>query len=295
MPLPITFAALASPVPLADLDLNFAAVAKLGTIPATVTGTNALTLTLATDTPTIAAYANYLRFSGIAAGDSSSTVTAQVGALAALSVYKDGLNGPEVLSGGEIQAGALVILTYDSALNSGAGGFHLETGASAVLRGQSLAISALSIGAFALFGSIGTVSGSFYFSLSSLTTLTNRGHTSLNTAFISGPATLASLNATTLMVGGSLGTMSAMITAQRLLAFSVAGTLGSSDVTTTLSGVSLGDYVVIAPPVAAMAVGLAYSGWVPAAGSVNVRQLNASGVTLATINATFGITALRIT
>lgn len=244
MPLPVTFAALASPVPLANLDLNFAAVGKLTTMPCAITGTNALTLTLATDTPTIAAYANYMRFSGIAASDSSSTVTAQVGALAALPIYKDGINGPEVLFGGEIQAGALVILTYDSALNSGAGGFHLQTG-SPILKGQTI-------------------------------------------------------NAGALILGASGGTLSAMIPRNTTsltgvsLAFSIAAANSTTDVTTTLAGVSLGDYVVVAPPVAAMTAGLAYSGWVPAAGSVNVRQANMTAATVGTINGTFGITALRI-
>lgn len=244
MPLPVTFGALASPVALSDLDDNFAAVGALATIVATIAGTNALTLTLAANTPTISAYANYLRFAGIAASDSSSTVTAQVGALAALPVYKDGINGPEVLFGGEIQSGALVILTCDSALNGGSGGFHLQTG-SPILKGQTLNPGAIFIGA-----SGGTLSA------------------------------MIPRNTTTL-TGVSL-------------AFSIAGANSSTDVTSTLAGVSLGDYVVVAPPAAAMTAGLGYSGWVPAAGSVTVRQLNVTAATIGTINGTFGITALRI-
>lgn len=244
MPLPVTFAALTSPVPLANLDLNFAAVGALTTLPCTVTGTNALTLTLAANTPTIAAYNNYMRFSAIAASDSSSTVTAGVGALGALPVYKDGINGPEVLFGGEIQAGALIILTYDSALNSGSGGFHLQTG-SPILKGQTINVGALFIGATG-----GTLSA------------------------------MIPRNTTTL-TGVSL-------------AFSIAAANSTTDVTSTLAGVSLGDYVIVAPPVAAMAAGLAYSGWVPAAGSVNVRQANVTAATIGTINGTFGITAMRI-
>lgn len=244
MPLPITFAALASPVPLADLDLNFAAVGKLGVLPCTVSGTDALTLTLAANTPTIAAYANYMTFCGIIPNDNTAAATMTVGALGALPIYKDGINGPEVLFGGEQQAGALGFWTYDSALNSGGGGFHLQTGSS-VLKGQTI-------------------------------------------------------NTGALFLGTSGGTLSAMIPRNTTtltgvsLAFSVAGTLGSTDVTTTLAGVSLGDYVIVAPPVAAMTAGLSYSGWVPAAGSVNVRQVNATGATIGTINGTFGVTALRI-
>lgn len=244
MPLPVTFASLASPVPLADLDLNFAAVGALATLPCAITGTNALTLTLGSNTPTISAYANYLRFSGSAANDSSSTVTAAVGSLAALPIYKDGINGPEVLFGGEIQAGALVVLTYDSALNSGSGGFHLQTG-SPILKGQTINPGAMFIGAAG-----GTLSA------------------------------MIPRNTTTL-TGVSL-------------AFSIAAANSTTDVTSTLAGVSLGDYVIVAPPVSAMTVGLQYSGWVPAAGSVNVRQANVTAATVGTINGTFGITALRI-
>ncbi len=244
MPLPVTFGPLDSPVALADLDTNFAAVGALGTLFCTVAGSDALTFTLAANTPTISAYANYLRFAAIAVSDNTTAVTAQVGALAVLNVYKDSINGPAVLFGGEIQAGSLIILTYDSALNSGSGGFHLQTG-SAILKGETINPGAMFIGA-----SGGTLSAMIPRNTSTLTGVS--------------------------------------------LAFSVAAANSTTDVTTTLSGVSLGDYVIVAPPVAAMTAGLAYSGWVPAAGSVNVRQANVTAATVGTINGTFGITALRI-
>lgn len=243
MPLPVTFGPLASPINLSDLDLNFAAVGKLGTLPCTIAGADALTLTLALNTPTISAYSNYLRFAGIATQDNTTAVTAAVGALGALNVYKDSINGPVALFGGEIQAGSSIILTYDSALNSGNGGFHLQTGSS-VLKGETINPGAL------FFGSGGTLSAMIPRNTTSLTGVS--------------------------------------------LAFSIAAANSTTDVTSTLAGVSLGDYVIVAPPVAAMTAGLQYSGWVPAAGSVNVRQLNATAGTIGTINGTFGITALRI-
>jgi len=125
MPLPNTFAAQTSPQ-MVELDQNFAALGALTTIPCTVAGTNTLALTATANTPTIAAYSNYQPFSFIAANTNSTAATAAVGSLAALSIYKDSLGGPVVLTGGEIVAGGLVILTYDSALNTGAGGFHLS-------------------------------------------------------------------------------------------------------------------------------------------------------------------------
>lgn len=107
------------------LDSNFAALGALTAIPCAVAGTNTLTLTPQASTPTIAAYVNYQPFSGIAANTNGSAVTAQVGGLAALNVYKDTASGPIALSGGEITAGNLIYLTYDGALNTGSGGFHL--------------------------------------------------------------------------------------------------------------------------------------------------------------------------
>lgn len=156
MPVPTTFGALTTPPGATgtELDNCIAFAANLGTLPTTIAGTNALTLTLSSTAPTVAAYFNYARFSGVAAADNAAEVTAQVGALAPLNVYKDSINGPVVLSGGEIQAGSLIILTYDSALNAGSGGFHLQTG-SAALKGQTINPGALVFG-----GASGTLSAS---------------------------------------------------------------------------------------------------------------------------------------
>lgn len=124
MPLPVTFANLTEAL-LSYLDDNFAAIGALTPIPCTVTGTNTLALTANSDTPTVAAYSNYMQFSGIAAATNSGAVTAQVDSLGALNVYKDTPAGPVVLTGGEIVSGCLIELVYDSALNTGSGGFHL--------------------------------------------------------------------------------------------------------------------------------------------------------------------------
>lgn len=111
-----------------DTDYNEAGL--LGTIPCLVSGTNTLTLTPYT-TPTIGtpplALQAQLRVSGIAAASNTGAVTANVGGLGALAVFKDTAIGPEVLTGGEIVGNNYVVLAYDAALNSGAGGWHLET------------------------------------------------------------------------------------------------------------------------------------------------------------------------
>lgn len=126
MPLPHQFAAATSATG-AQLDDDFQAAALLAAIPCVVSGTNALTLTPETTpaTPSVSAYQNYMLFSGVAANDNTGAVTAAAASLATLSVYKDSASGPVALTGAEIQAGNLIILAYDSALNAGAGGFHL--------------------------------------------------------------------------------------------------------------------------------------------------------------------------
>lgn len=110
----------------AELDANFDAVAKLGIIPGVITGTNTLTHTPTADiTPTISAYSNYLRVAGIVAVSNTTAVTLKVGALAAKNVYLGDASGPAVLAGGELIADNMATFSYDSALNSGVGGWHL--------------------------------------------------------------------------------------------------------------------------------------------------------------------------
>lgn len=134
----ITFAALTT-VPLSDLDENFTQLAVQSVNPCAVAGTNTLTLTLLSPSnqPPVAAYADYLALSAVAALTNTGAVTAQLGSLAALPVYKDTNSGPAALVGGEIVAGNLFILVYDAALNSGAGGFHLVHSASQPLTGAA--------------------------------------------------------------------------------------------------------------------------------------------------------------
>lgn len=145
MPLPHVFGLQTIPQ-MSELDDNFNALGALVTIPCAIVGTNALTLTPAvTYAPSVPLYANYQAYCGFAVAANTSSVTAQVGALASLNVYKDTPNGPVLLTGGEIQPGNLIILLYDFIINSGVGGFHLQTGGSDLV-GQSLTVGAIKIG-----------------------------------------------------------------------------------------------------------------------------------------------------
>jgi len=117
--------------PLSALDNNFTTFGALVPIPCSVAGTNTLTLTQnaagLVPTPTIAAYSSNMLFTGVAAATNTGAVTANVGSVGALPVYKDTQSGPVALTGNEIIAGCAFSLFYDAALNSGNGGFHLRS------------------------------------------------------------------------------------------------------------------------------------------------------------------------
>lgn len=121
----------------AELDANFAALGASVVVPCTLTGTNTVTLTPPTSLPAITAYANYTTFSAVATAYNTSAQTMQVGTLPGVNVYKDTATGPALLTGYEIAPGNLVMYTYDSALNSGAGGWHLLVSASNSVQPQT--------------------------------------------------------------------------------------------------------------------------------------------------------------
>ena len=124
MPLPTVFAGLSTATG-ADLDGNFDTMGEFSVIPCAISGTNVLTLTPASNTPTLSGYVNYMVFAGIVATTNTGAVTASAGGFAVLNVYYDSGSGPAALTGGELEAGTYVQLAYDSALNSSAGGFHI--------------------------------------------------------------------------------------------------------------------------------------------------------------------------
>lgn len=109
-----------------ELDVNFSEVGVLTTIPGVISGTNTITLAPFVNTPTVASYEDYTRFSGVVAVDNTGPATLTVGAIGALPVYKDTSDGPVALASGDLQAGNYAVFTYDLALNTGAGGFHVS-------------------------------------------------------------------------------------------------------------------------------------------------------------------------
>jgi hypothetical protein len=129
MALPFTFATLpAGLTPAADLDTNFAAVASLGVIPCTATGTNSLTLTPIANTPNVQAYVGFQLFGFVAPATSTGAVTIAVSALSATNVYL-----PNGVTQANVVAGVYYIVQFNTALNSGAGGFQMIGGGDSTL------------------------------------------------------------------------------------------------------------------------------------------------------------------
>lgn len=123
MSLPFIFANLAGDVPAADLDTNLNAVAAMGTTQTTATGATTIALVQNSNQPTIAAYANYLAFAFIAAGTSSGSVTVNVNSIGAVPLYLP--DGITQAGSGDLVSGQYYEIVYNSALDTGLGGFVL--------------------------------------------------------------------------------------------------------------------------------------------------------------------------
>jgi hypothetical protein len=114
---------------LVALDNNTITLSAQAPIPCTIAGTNTLTLIQngagVVPSSTISAYTTNMSFSGIATGTNTGPVTATVGSVGSLPVFKDTPAGPVQLAGNEIITNNAITLQYDAALNAGNGGFHL--------------------------------------------------------------------------------------------------------------------------------------------------------------------------
>ena len=102
------------------LDVNFNEVAAMGITQCTASGTNSINLTPLSNQPAVTAYQNYQNFGFVAAASSTGSVTINVSGLGAIGLYWD--DGTQVSTSGLISA-VYYQITYNSALNSGGGGF----------------------------------------------------------------------------------------------------------------------------------------------------------------------------
>jgi len=260
MALPNTFAAVTAATG-AQLDANFNAVGKLGIIPCAVSGTNALTLTpTAGIAPTIAAYSNYLQFSGIFVASNTGAVTVQVGSLPALNAYKDSLAGPVALSGGESILGCAFLAEYDSALNTGAGGFHIYTNTG--------------------FAG-GTVTGNIVLSGSSLIGVGTSVGMTLNSTLLTGNS--LSITAAQLQIGTG-ASLTHMVSGVGTLTFTVTPANTSQDQNIVVSGAQVRDVVAVGLGTS-VPTGAGFTGFCSTIGTITVRMLNptASSISLTTL------------
>lgn len=286
MAFPNTFAAVTTATG-AQLDANFNAAGNLGVIPSAVSGGNTITLTpTAGITPTIAAYANYMRFSGVVATTNTAATSLRINALASLVCYKDSLAGPVALSGGELIAGNAFTAIYDSALNSGAGGWHIYTTtafAGGTISG-SLANVVLSGGSLAVLGgSLGVTLTSAVFSGNSLSisalqaSLTN--------------ASISNLQVGTL--GSTLATMTRLLSAVGTLTYTVTPANQVQDQNIVLSGAQVRDAIVLGYP--STPAGMGFVGFCGTLGTITVRLLNPTASSISLFSTTVRATAMGLT
>ncbi len=132
---------------MSELDGTFNAVAALGIVPCTASGTNIITLTPNANTPTISAYANYLQFSFVVVNTTTGAVTLKVGSLAALNVYLP--DGTTQAANGTLQINFLYVVAFNSALNSGGGGFVIVSAQVSQTQSIIASSSTVAIGAAA--------------------------------------------------------------------------------------------------------------------------------------------------
>jgi hypothetical protein len=122
---PFQFGTATSPVAASHLDDMFNQVGAMIEIPCSVTGTNTLSLTPLPNCPTLSAYTELCGYRFRAVGNSSGLVTAQYNGLGFLNVYH--ADGVTQCGTGDLINAFQYVIRFSQALNSGVGGFFLES------------------------------------------------------------------------------------------------------------------------------------------------------------------------
>ena len=291
MALPNTFATKTAATGL-QLDENFNALGVLVPIPCTVGGTNTVTMTPATtNTPTVSAYSNYRLFSGVVAATNTGAVTIQVGSLTALNAYKDSPAGPIALSGGELHIGNAFTAEYDSALNSGAGGFHIWSGTAFAGGTISGSLANLAI----VGGTLSVLSGSIGASLTSSLLSGN----SLTISALLGSYSQASVSLATLSnaqfgtLGTTLATLTRMVSALGTLVYTVTPAATSQDQNIVVSGAQVRDAISIGLGTS-VPTGAGFTGFCGTLGTVTVRMLNPTASSISVTTMTIRAVAMGV-
>jgi hypothetical protein len=101
-------------------------IATTGIIACTATGTNTIALQQNANQTVISGYQNYQQFSFVSVHNSTGAVTVNINGFGALNLYQT--DGATQATSGTLTAGALYNISYNSALNSNAGGFQIVSG-----------------------------------------------------------------------------------------------------------------------------------------------------------------------
>ena len=287
MPLPFSFSNNTSPTG-PQLDTNEAQLGTQTIIPCTVSGTNSLTLTPLTNSSTVASYANYNRYSGVAVQTNTGAVQARVGALPLLNVYKDTPSGPVALTGSpaEIVQNCAFTLIYDLALNSGAGGFHLVSTTTSITPSGGTIVGSLTITDGVSFTSNLTPAS---LSTASLVATGASITGALTAASITGTslfagaasltnATITGASLTTLRLGGA--SVTRIITGLGTLTYTVVPAQTAQVQNITLAGLQATDSLAMGYP-STVPAGIGLTAFVVAAGTLSVKALNATAASIA--------------
>lgn len=242
-------------------DQNYNILVQLATVPCAIAGTNTLALTISVPNgnPPITVYVNNQIFSGIATATNTGPVTAQVGTMTALNVYKDSPLGPALLTGGEMVIKNYIALAYDGALNSGAGGFHL----------QSASLTA------------GQINGNLSLPAS--------------TATLSLPSSTSSVQVGgSLFVGqGSIAGITHIVSSLASIAFTAIGPGAASLSSIVVTGAKQTDNINVG--YTTVSTGISYDGFVSAPNTVVVKASNITAGTVTPPSGIFRVTAMGFT
>jgi hypothetical protein len=284
MSLPWTFGPQSS-VTLPMLNDNFVALGALTPIPCAITGTTTLTLTPLTNTPTISAYANYMQFTGIAPATNAGAVNALVAGLGTVAVYKDGPAGPTALTGGEIRDDTLITLIYDTALNSGAGGFHLQST-------QAGLGSYLPLSGGTLTGVLIGTSAAFVGQLSAVLATITRGEFATSVTSPIGRFASVTSVAQIQFAAGATSITSLLLGFATISGVSIPAN-DTADQGMFVSGAAVGDMVMIAP--SSLGAGYGVQAFVTSTNTVTVRFSNpTAGPLVSATPATYRVSVWRI-
>jgi hypothetical protein len=207
-----------------------------------------------------------MQFTGVATASNTGGVTAQIaGFVGTFPVYKDTSGGPVALVGGELILNCAFTLIYDQALNSNAGGFHLETGTASSITGLSPVFNSVQTG-----------------------TLVVTGYASIALATIA-TASIVQAQAASLQIGTGQYVTRLTSTLVASVVFAGAGANAVSAASISFAAAQANDNIVLGLP-SNSPTAVNFVPWVSASGTVVINAF--SGVTVAPVTLAIRVTDL---